>query len=149
MKLRRLFGLCLVILVFACVSGCGNDDKKETTVSTKDTINVDDMLISNINNKCITLLAEEEFYANAASSVKVEVYGNGEIIVRGLTNGTKFVQLLKMSVYGSDTATYRFSSEIYRMGGPTTLEFKYNTMLYAWESQIYNSNEGSRYCRAK
>ena len=149
MKLRRLLGLCLVILVFASVCGCGNDDKKETTeptISSVDAIRLDDTLIQNVDRNCRSLLAEEEFYSNATSTVKVEVYGNGEITVRGLTNGTKFVQLLKNSVYGADTATYMFSSEIYRSGGPTTLEYKFNSTLYTWEATIYNQNEGSRFC---
>ena len=148
MKLRRLFGLCLVILVFACISGCGNDDKKETTeptISSADAIRTDDTVIQNIHRNCSSLLAEEEFYSNAQSTVKVEVYGNGEITVRGLTNGTKFVQLLKNSVYGSDTATNIFSSKVYRTGAPTTLEYTFDITLYTWKFQIYNYNEGSRY----
>ncbi len=152
MKLRRLFGLCLVILVFACVSGCGNDDKKETTeptISSADAIRLDDTLIQNVDRKCQALLAEEEFYRNATSTVKVEVYGNGEITVRGLTNGTKFVQLLKTNVYGAETATYSFASELYRNGEPTTLQYTFNAVLYAWSSQVSNHNEGSRYYRAK
>ena len=163
MKLRRLFGMCLVILVFAgicgcggdhkcdcnCGCGCGNDDKKETTISSVDAIRTDDTVIQNVHRNCSSLLAEEEFYSNAQSTVKVEVYGNGEITVRGLTNGTKFVQLLKNSVYGSDTATNIFSSKVYRTGAPTTLEYTFDSTLYTWKFQIYNYNEGSRYCQAQ
>lgn len=149
MKLRRLFGLCLVILVFACISGCGNDDKKETTeptISSADAIRLDDTLIQNVDRKCQALLAEEEFYRNATSTVKVEVYGNGEITVRGLTNGTKFVQLLKTNVYGAETATYSFASEVYRQGRATTLEYTFDNNLYIWKPRIYNYNIGSKYC---
>ena len=150
MKLRTLFGLCLVILVFACVCGCGNDDKKETTVSIADAIRLDDSLIMNMDRNCQALLAEEEFYANADETVKVYVAGNGDITVEGLNSkSSKFLQLLKTYVYGAETATYSFSSEVYRNGEPTTLQYTFNAVLYAWSSQVSNHNEGSRYYRAK
>jgi hypothetical protein len=140
----------LILLVCACVYGCGNDDKKETTVSTKDAIRLDDSLIMNMDRNCQALLAEEEFFASADETVKVYVAGNGDITVEGLNaKSSKFLQLLKTYVYGAETATYSFASEVYRQGEPTTLQYTFNAMLYSWSSQVSNHNEGSRYCRAK
>ncbi len=151
MKHRRFIGLCLILLVCACVYGCGNDDKKETTVSTKDAISFDDVIIVNAHKKCMALLSEEEFFADVpGNTVKVCVAGNGEITVEGMgSKSSKFLQLLRTYVYGSDTPTYQFASEVYRKGEPTILEFTFNFMLYSWSSNIYNSNEGSRYYRAR
>ena len=136
------------MLLFAFVFGCGNDDKKETTVSTRDAISLDDSLIMDVHRKSMALLSEEEFFADVpGNSVKVIVAGNGEITVEGMgSKSSKFLQLLRTYVYGSDTPTYKFASEVYRNGEPTTVEFTFNYALYSWSSTVQNSNEGSRYC---